>query len=358
MLAATTVPHFIDVRNFDAVGDGKKNCTAAIQKALNKAAASNATVYIPPGVFACSTLKIPPHVGLCGDPTWGYGHSAGSVLRLGDPAARCLLDIKGAVGFRLNGVSLDGADLGKEIHGILLDKTDYTGEDTICIERCRICNFTGDGVRLSRIWVYSIRNCMIGYNKGHGLWFRGWDGFVVDTWFSGNGQAGIGSYFENSSCTFTANRIEWNLYGIVLRSGHAYNITGNYFDRTNGPAIALLPRGNQQAGKFITITGNLIYRSGAPHAGPFTDPLQSSHVRFEKVEGLTFVGNTFEVGQDDRGEGVFTPDYSMVLKALTNSVIANNVMNNACLKQLIVDQGGHGEGFILKDNPGSLYKHA
>jgi hypothetical protein len=357
MAAAAVVPNALDVRDFNAVGDGKTDSTAAIQKALNKAAETKGTVFIPDGVFACSTLKMPPFVGLCGNPTWGYSANAGSVLRLCDAAAPCLLDITGAYGFRINGLCLDGAGLGKETHGIMLDKPDYgKHEDTICLERCRIGNFTGDGLHLSRIWVFSIRQCMICHNKANGLWYRGWDGFVLDNWFSGNGQAGIGAYEENSSCTFTANRIEWNRqYGIILKSGHLYNITGNYFDRTSGPAIALLPR-EKHGSRTFTVTGNVIYRSGAPHGGPFADPYQNAHLRFEGVDGLTCVGNTFDAGKDDGGKGIITPEYGMVLKALTNSVVANNVMNRGATKELIVDLGGHGEGFILKDNPGSIIK--
>ena len=82
---------------------------------------------------------------------------------------------------------------------------------------------------------------------------------------------------------------------------------------------------------------------------------QSAHLRFEAVEGLTCVGNTCNVGRDDGGKGQYTPDYSIVLRALTNSVVANNVMHQGALKKLIVDLGGHGEGFVLKDNPGSLF---
>jgi len=36
--------------------------------------------------------------------------------------------------------------------------------------------------------------------------------------------------------------------------------------------------------------------------------------------------------------------------------IANNALDEAALRELIVDQGGHGEGVVLKDNPGSLFK--
>src|SRR5512135_2859370 len=90
--AAAAVPNLFDVRDFNAVGDGKTDNTSAITKALNKAAETKGTVFIPDGIFACSTLKVPPFVGLCGNPTWSYGEYAGGVLQVCDPAASCLLD--------------------------------------------------------------------------------------------------------------------------------------------------------------------------------------------------------------------------------------------------------------------------
>jgi hypothetical protein len=355
--AVGAAAHALDARDFNAVGDGKTDNTAALQKALDKAAQTRGSVFIPEGVYLCSTLKMPPFVGLCGNPTWGFTDYAGSILRLGDASARCLLDVTGAFGFRVSGLCLDGAGVGKNVHGIMLDKPDYgKHEDSVCLERCRIGHFSGDGVHLSRIWVFSIRHCMICFNGANGLRYRGWDGFVMDNWFSANGEAGIGAYDENSACTFTANRIEWNRrHGLIVKGGGYYNITGNYFDRTSGPAIALLPRGKSCC-KTISVSGNVIYRSGAPQGGPFSDQYQSAHLRFEDVEGLTCVGNTLEVGRDDGGKGETTPDYALVLRAMRNSVLANNVTHRGALKELIVDLGGHGEGFILKDNPGSIFK--
>jgi hypothetical protein len=35
-------------------------------------------------------------------------------------------------------------------------------------------------------------------------------------------------------------------------------------------------------------------------------------------------------------------------------VIKDNVLHNAALKQLFLDQGGHADSFIFKDNPGCL----
>jgi hypothetical protein len=354
--AAAFLPNLIDVRDHNAVGDGKTDDTAAIQAALNKAAETQATVHIPEGVFCCSTLKIPPYVALVGNPTWSYGTNAGSVLRLTDATATCLLDITGAFGVRISGLCLDGAGLGNNIHGVHLNKFNYgKHEDAIFIERCRINHFSGDGIHLTCIWVFTVRHCMVSHNGGNGLQYRGWDGWVLDNWLSGNGQAGIGAYDQNASCTFTANRIEWNRQGgIILMGGNNYNMTGNYIDRSGGPAISLLRRG-KKACQAIAITGSLIWRSGAQLGKAITDEHLSTHIRFEGVRGVTFVGNALQVSRDDNGRGMYSPNYAMVLKDCAQTVISNNALFEGALKELILDLGEHGEGFVLKDNPGSLF---
>ena len=131
---------------------------------------------------------------------------------------------------------------------------------------------------------------------------------------SGNGEAGIGAYQENASCTFTANRIEWNRQGgIILYGGNNYNITGNYIDRSGGPAIMLRRRVKTPC-EAISITGNLIYRTGAQLGKALTDEHLSGQIRFEGVRGISFVGNSMRVGRDDNGRGMYSPNYAMVLK--------------------------------------------
>jgi hypothetical protein len=103
----------------------------------------------------------------------------------------------------------------------------------------------------------------------------------------------------------------------------------------------------------MTIAGNYFKRSGK-QAPATTD--DSSHVLIEEAQGITCVGNNFQVGRDDGGKGVWSPAYGIVCKSLQNCVIANNVLHEGALQQLIVDLGGHGEGVVLKDNPGSLFK--
>jgi len=349
-----TTPGTFDVRAFGALGDGSTDDTAALQKAIDAAAQQQATVFLPAGVYRCSTLTLRPQMGLLGRPAFSYRANGGTILKLNDPNARCLLDMTSAIGATVEGLCLDGNDqMGQGIHGILVDKEDYgRQEDAFRIERCRISNFSGHGILLSRIWCFSVRHCMVCFNKGNGIRIRGWDGFVLDNWLSGNGDAGYGAYDENSSVTVTANRIEWNGHaGIEIHGGSHYNITGNYVDRSSGPAVKLMPR-DQTPCRVITITGNVIYRSGAPHRGEL-EPLDSSHLRFEGAEGLVCTGNTFTVGRDDGGKGKWSPEYGIVCRKLTDSVIKDNVLWHGAMKAVLHDLGQHGPNVIIRDNVGS-----
>jgi len=346
----------LDVRAFGAVGDGKEDETAAIQKAIDAAAETGGTVFLPAGSYACSTLRMRPHVGLLGHPTWSYRDFGGAVLRLVDDAASCLLDLTGALGATVNGLCLDGAKLGDGVHGILIDKPDYGKEEDVPrIERCRVVHFTGDGIRFSRIWCFIVRHCMLARNRGCGLWVRGWDGFILDNWLSGNREAGYGAYEENASVTMTGNRIEWNAAGgIVVKGGNHYNIGNNYIDRSGGPGITWLPRGDVW-GQVVSATGNVIYRSGKPDWRTLEEH-ESAHARFENVRGLSFTGNAMNVGRDDGGKGEWSPRYGIVYGRLENAAIQGNVLHSGALRELFVDLGGHGENVIVRDNPGSLFR--
>ena len=348
-----------DMRNamdYGAKGDGTTDDTKAIQSALNKAALTNGAVFIPEGNYLCSELRVPEGIGIHGLPAWSYRKGMGTVLTFTGQGT-CLINLTGAFGAYLYGLCLNGKRIKGGAHGILIDKPDYgKQEDTPRIDTCRVENFSGDGIRLERIWCFVVRHSHCYGNEGCGLRVRGWDGFILDNWFSGNGKAGYGSYEENASNTITGNRIEWNREGgIVIHGGSHYNITGNYIDRSGRCVIALLPGEKNNSCQTLAITGNVIYRSGKPEWGQ-KDQYDSAHVRFESVKGLVFTGNALNSGRDDGGQGGYSPDYGIVLKGLESSVIKDNVQHLGAMKEMIVDLGGHGEGVIIKDNVGSLRK--
>ncbi|MFC2124756.1 glycosyl hydrolase family 28-related protein [Bacteroidota bacterium] len=347
----------LNVIDFGAKGDGETDDTEAIQKALDAAGLVNGSVFIPEGTFLTSELKVPEGIGIHGLPAWSYRNGMGTILKLKDENAKCLLNITFAYGVYLYGLCLHGNDLGEGIHGIMVDKPDYgKQEDTPRIDTCRVEHFTGDGIRLERIWCFCVRHSHCMRNLGCGMRMRGWDGFVLDNWFSGNRMAGYGAYDENNATTVTGNRIEWNHQGgIVLHGGSHYNITGNYVDRSGRAALALLPGKRGQRCHTLAVTGNVLYRSGKPDWDK-TDEFDSSHARFENVSGLSFTGNAFTTGRDDGGQGSWSPNYGIVMKGLDYSVIADNVLYNGMLKQMIVDQGEHGEELVVKNNVGCIRK--
>ena len=343
----------IDARRFGAKGDGKNDDSKAIQRAVDAVASDQGAVFLPPGVYLSSEIQMRPDTALVGIPAWNYRVPGGTVIRLADSNSKCLINVTGAWGATIEGIALDGASLGKSIHGMFLNKPDYGDhEDAFRIERCQVARFSGDGVNLTRAWCFSIRHSMFAYNNGDGLRLRGWDGFIMDNWFSGNKQAGFGAREENASVTLTGNRIEWNgRENILIAGGDGYQITGNFLDRAGTCAIAL--RNSSESCSQMTITGNYFKRSGK-----LADPEShdSSQLIIEGARGLTCIGNNLQAGRDDDRRGTWSPSYGVVYKALHDCVISNNVLHEAALRELIVDLGGHGEGAVVKDNPGRLFR--
>ncbi len=79
---------------------------------------------------------------------------------------------------------------------------------------------------------------------------------------------------------------------------------------------------------------------------------RSCQVRLEECRGLTFTGNTCAAGQGDGGRGSFSPLYGFVLRKLSYSVIASNVLCDGYLKAMSVDLGEHGTDYVFVNNVG------
>ncbi|HOU09905.1 MAG TPA: right-handed parallel beta-helix repeat-containing protein [Clostridiales bacterium] len=347
-----------DITDFGAVGDKAADCTEAIQQALDKAGETGGAVVVPPGNYLCGMLRVPKGVALTGTHAWSFGRNGGSILTLNRADVPCMLDLTGAFGCTVKGLCLAGEQLGEGIHGIMVRHGEYNGggeEDTTTIEDCRVGSFSGDGVHLDRIWCFSVRHSMLCFNTGHGLYINGWDGFILDNWMSGNGGAGIFADKVAASLTMTGNRVEWNrLAGFYFRNSNTLNITGNYFDRSGGPALDLAAQPGKRS-DTVTVTGNVFNRSGAGDFDktPPADELDNCHVRLRRCVNAVVSGNTLRVGTNDGGTGPKSPLYGFVIERLRGCVIKDNAMLCASLKANVLDLGGHDEDVIVKDNAGA-----
>ncbi|OJU14338.1 MAG: hypothetical protein BGN88_05735 [Clostridiales bacterium 43-6] len=345
----------LNVIDFGAKGDNITDDTKAIEAALNKAAENKNGVFFPAGVYLCSDVKVPKNVGIYGVCNWGFRQAGGSVLKLNNENAVCLLNVTDALGLTINGMYLDGnKQTGSGIHGIYkngqnVDKT----EDAYRIERTKVEYFSGNGVHLKGAWCYTIRSSMIAHNRGHGIFSESCDGFIIDNWLTGNKGSGYHSDFWSCSTTMTGNRIEWNHYaGIFIYFGVHFNITGNYIDRSGGPGI-YINKGESPDINGITITGNIIHRSGADEK--YADTHEDSHMILHKVRGTTVVGNTFTSGRDDGGKtGRLSPSYGIVFDELEHTIIKDNTLRYGAGKELLLDLGNHRDGTIVKDNVGCI----
>ncbi len=339
-----------NVLDFGAKGDGKTPDSEAIQKALDAAGQVSGTVYLPAGSYACHDLKVHPHTTLLAEPQWGYREDGGAMLLLDSDDADCVLNITGAFGVHLRGLFLRGRrDTAKAIHGVFLNNAEkYSAkEDAIVIDDCKIERFSGHGVHLLRIWLFIIRHSIMQANKGCGVQITGWDGFVTDNQFSGNGSHGFACESVGATVMFTANRVEWNQgYGLLLTSGDAWNVTGNCFDRNWGAGVCALKM------RTTSITGNVFRRCGKD-SRRLPEAERSCHVRLEECSGLTFVSNVCAAGRDDGGRGDYTPHHGFLVRKLSHCVISANTLFRGYLKDMTADLGEHGPEYVFANNVGS-----
>ncbi len=345
-----------DITEFGAVGDGVTDCTEAIQKAMDAAGGCKGKITVPPGNYNVrGNLKLRGEgISIEGSGAWSYRNDGGSAFILTDENAECLLDISGAFGCRICGMSFNGSNLGKGIHGILLSWPVPNGggqEDTPNIDGCRISRFSGDGIRFHNVWCFSLRHNHIIWNKGAALRFCGWDGFITDNWLAGNGEGGINASGLAASVTATANRIEWNRTGgIIIHKGNSFNFTGNFFDRTFGPALELGADG--EGVNLATVTGNIFRRGGCYEKAPFTDRFRSSHVIMNGCTGCVLTGNTMKAGRGDGGTPPLSPDYGLIIKNCENSIIKDNALHKASLVNNLITE--NNKNCIIENNIGCL----
>ncbi len=353
---------FLNIRDFGARGDGKSDDTQALLAAMDAATRDKGTVYFPSGTYCIHPVKVPSHITLMGNSSWGYsgrmeengqpadpGYMGNTVLAALSGDARALLDLDSCCGTRIVGLTLDGRHLGAQMHGVY---SRHGGvEQNNCYEDCRITRFTGCGLKLDWVWVFAVRRCIIIDNAQHGIDVdRGYDGWVIDNQISANGLMGINA--GPGMVCYTGNRIEWNKEGgMFCNDTQNINVTGNSFDHNFGPAIWF------QNSRANAVSGNMSRNDGSGR----TDD-RSCAFLLEDSQGISLTGNTVwcwphrelsEAGHTADG----TPYYGIVVKNLTDSVVSSNAMHRCASREVIRDLGGHSRT-LIEGNVGSTFEES
>ncbi|MDD3242237.1 MAG: glycosyl hydrolase family 28-related protein [Eubacteriales bacterium] len=359
------------ITDFGAVGDGVHDDTPALAAAMQAAQKSTAVVYFPPGRYRIHPIRVPGHITLLGASAWGYawGRSdpadettAGrAVLLAASGQGNALLDLTGAKGTRIQGLTLQGERQGQALHGIYIKNTGC--EQNVTVEDCRITGFSGSGVRLDNSWVAAIRRCLIMNNAQAGIDYSGGvDGWIIDNQLAANGWAGIFAggfdptqaemppqgregWFGTASITITANRVEWNaLGGILLYDSDSIQITGCTLDHNFGPGVGLWRC------RAMACTGNIFRSNGADRLDE-----KSTHLLLENCRGTAVTGNSLYAWMERTEYALLapTPFYGMVLRGLTGSAVTGNALFESGSKELVLDGGGHTDS-VIAANPGTV----
>jgi len=354
----------IEITAYGAVGDGATDNTRAIQKALDAAALAGGVVHVPTGDFLTGMLRVPAGIaGIQGDTPVAWGAKRGSVLRLrrdGDPA--CLLDFTETSDVFCRDLLLFGFGRDPEdpvAHGLRVEKPshDHKYGTGLVFDGLRIENFRGDGAHMQNAGVVTFRHCLVCGNGRNGILAHIWDGWVLDCMLSGNGLCGFHGCETTASMTITGNRVEWNgMGGFWCSNAYRLSLVGNTIDHSGYTGMHF------EDSNTLAIQGNVFWRSGKPYNPPpndlpesfLTDPLALSQARFLRCRGVAFTGNALHAGLEDGDGGVWTPDYGLVVQGMQQSAFTGNTLWGCAMKEAVVDLGGHGEGFLLKDNAVSL----
>ncbi|TNJ43145.1 right-handed parallel beta-helix repeat-containing protein [Tamlana fucoidanivorans] len=356
---------FLNIKSFGAKGDGKTDDTIAFEKAMEAATKSEGTVYFPHGKYLINPVKVPSHITLLGYSAWAYANKdkqdkdyiGKTILIAKSGNARALLDLGNNRGIRIIGLTLDGKQLGKRMHGVYARHSGCEQHNNI--EDCRIQQFSGSGIRLERSWVFSVRRNLLMFNQEHGVDITGgYDGWIIDNQLTANKGYGLFArgephpdktdaeikdlrFFGGASVMVTANRIEWNKEGgISLNHSNSMQITGCAIDHNFGPGIKITN------GTAHTISGNLLRSNGVDAKED-----ACSQIWLENLKGVSVTGNSIW-GWYNRKEHKFEfpyPFYGIIIKNLKGSVISQNAMYHSSSKEGVSDRGGN-ETSIIKDN--------
>lgn len=270
----------MSVKDFGATGDGVTNDTAAIQAAIDAATLAGGSVYVPPGVYLCSNLRVTQvsaDGGLSTSRFMFYGAGQSSILKAS--AANPILHIGNTYvttamfDVEVTGLNFDGNSTSTS--NILL-----TAAHRVYISRCKVQRSAGVGIRLNDGSFGSnvIEKCLIRNNGSHGI-------YVPDSTDGGTNQAN-GNALKIRDNTILSNTGS----GIRITSGNSILIQGNDISSNANGGVVL---------------GGTTVRSVSLIGNYFEDHWQGTYkgsiFMLTAVYGLNIQSN-YMFGRNDKGE--------------------------------------------------------
>jgi len=255
-----------------AVGDGKTNCTSAIQAAINSASSAGAgTLFFPAGTYNHTGLTLKSGVNLV-----GIGKNRLGVVGLGST----LHNTNSSGGHALT-IAFDNAVHGSLIEDLAIEGNGSSGHGLYMLGRS-----AADGGEVNAASELHVRNCMFNLNGKSGVYiYYAWPVIFEGCLFLQNSKYGvqldknanaisfIGCHFQGNilegiygshtaGLTINGGAIEGNNqsssaknYDLHLDNAHGVAINGVYFEATTaGRCIDL-----GASTKGILISGNVFY---------------------------------------------------------------------------------------------------
>lgn len=336
IISAATVLQ--SVKQFGAIGNGIADDTAAFNEAL----ATGNPIYVPPGIYLVSNLRLLSGSSLIGFGALSYGSLTNTVLR-GKSGSTTVLDTGNAEGWYASGLCIDGVD--RSCDGILATTggSDTSGTAENCV--VRFCNRGLGGTPSHYAGILSIKNC-VSINNNIGI-CNLIDSRINSCIVAANINQGI--YFTDGSddCLVTNTKIEFNQdHGILIGASTSISGTNNIFDRNYGAGVHFSGSNN------CSFDGSNIWKRNGRNGTAGS----RSHWSYSGTCTNIIIGaGTTTHGTDDDGGGPDTPAYCYEFSSATSSV---NLGITAIAMGGFVTAESIGTpptaGLVIDNNPGGM----
>ena len=306
--------------------------TAQLQSAIDSAADCGGTVALAPGEFLCGKLTLRSGVTLCGTPLWTDDTQSGTVLTLCDPCADCLLDLSGAAGAAVCGMTLRGSLLGAAVHGIFADSTSTDAERMgLRFEDVKCTEFSGDGIHLAAVRDAEMRHCLFCSNGGCGIVLHGQELTLTDTVCHANRKNGAdvsGTSVNLSSARFYENGEN----GIAVQKADGVCIVSCGAEK-NGVYGIFLQGEKERLCRGINVAGCSFRQNG------------TAHLFADCVCALCACHNLFSPAEEN-------PPHALVLCRLRDAAVRCNLLTKSYALAPIENADNHRGQIALSQNIG------